>query len=194
MATTTLLNFDTADNGKATPQTASDGNDNRPNLVELRAAIFAALGKIAGDEGERDDLTDGSAHTFELSVSGQIDGSQFGQAFAGRLTVGHASERASSVGPDQDHLLAYVLGKLNTATREAIYRDTASDFAAAGGQLPACDDAAIEAAKSFRAGLRQKVSQHVRGSVRVEYAAVAAAPAVAPAAAPAKPKRARKAG
>lgn len=184
MATTTLLNFDADGNGRDNnnaTQAAAGGE--RPNLIELRAAVFAALGKIAGDEGERDDLTDGSAHTFELTVSGQIDGSQFNQSFAGGLTVGHASERASSVGPDQDHLLAYVLSKLNTATREAIYRDTA-----AGGQLPAVDDAAIEAAKSFRAGLRQKVSQHVRGSVRVEYAAIAA-PAVAQAAKSGRGKR-----
>jgi hypothetical protein len=154
-----------------TPTTNPAGE--RPNLVELRAAVFAALAKVAEGEGDRDEMADGGRHEFSLTVSGEIDGYEFGQSFAGHLSVGHASDRASSTGPNQDHLLAYVLSKLNTVTRDAIFRDTAAEFAAAGNELPAVDDAAMSAARDFRAGLRQKVTQHVRGSVHVEYVAQA---------------------
>ncbi len=167
MSRTKLIDFEIASNPPAAAPAAG-----KPNLVGLRAAVFAALGKVAEDEGDRDELADGSAHRFSLTISGEIDGHGFGQSFAGALTVGHASQRASSTGPNQDHLLAYVLGKLNSATREKILRDTAAEFAAAGNELPTVDEAEISAARDFRAGLRQKVSQQVRGSVRVEYAAV----------------------
>lgn len=172
MSTTRLIDFETASNPNAmATATACKPVAERPNLVGLRAAVFAALGKVAEDEGDRDELADGAAHRFSLTISGDIDGHGFGQSFAGGLTVGHASNRASSTGPNQDHLLAYVLGKLNSATREKILRDTAAEFAAAG-ELPAVADTDIAAARDFRASLRQKVSQYVRGSVRVEYAAV----------------------
>jgi hypothetical protein len=172
MSRTKLIDFESASNPRhATATTAAGVSFERPNLVGLHAAVFAALGKVAEDEGDRDELADGAAHRFSLTISGDIDGHAFGQTFAGGLTVGHASNRASSTGPNQDHLLAYVLGKLNSATREKILRDTAAEFAAAG-ELPAVADANITAARDFRASLRQKVTQHVRGSVRVEYAAI----------------------
>ena len=144
------------------------------NLVGMRAAVFAALGKVADSESCRDDLEDGAKHEFHLTISGVVNGCGFEQSFAGDLSVGHASERASSVGPNQDHLLAYVLSKMNHQTREKILRETASDFAE-HGELPAVADEQLKAAKEFRGELRQKVSQHVRGSVRVNYGTAAPA-------------------
>lgn len=142
-----------------------------PDLLATRAAMFAFLGKLAADEGERDDMSDGQHSEVTLSIVAEVDGKRCHYAFAGTVDVGHASTRASSVGPNQDELLALVLAKLNTVTRDKLCRDLADEFAAAGGKLPAVDSAIVDQAAKLKADLRQKVDQPVRGSVRVKYAA-----------------------
>lgn len=136
--------------------------------VELAAALWGFAQKVAGDHFERDDLSDGARHTVRLAIAAEVDGQRYSQQFDGDLTVGHASTRASSVGPDQDHLFAYILSKLNSATRNSICRGLVDDFAAAG-ELPAVGDDYIALAKDLRSALRQKVEQPVRGSVRVNH-------------------------
>ena len=142
-----------------------------PDLLATRAAMFAFIGKLAADEGERDDMTDGQHSEVTLSIVAEVDGKRCHHAFAGTVDVGHASTRASSVGPNQDELLALVLAKLNTVTRDKLCRDLASEFAAAGGKLPAVDKSIVDQAAKLKSDLRQKVDQPVRGSVRVKYAA-----------------------
>jgi hypothetical protein len=140
------------------------------DLLAIKAALWAFFGKLAESESSRDDLHDGQHSDVKLAIVAEVDGHRTRHAFTGSVDVGHSSTRASSAGPNQDELLALVLSKLNTVTRDAICRDLASDFAAAGGELPPVDAAIVKQAAKLRADLRQKVEQQVRGTVRVNYA------------------------
>ena len=83
----------------------------------------------------------------------------------GTLTVGHDSTTSATVTPSATELLALVLGKLNTATRESILRELPDDFAAAGGKMPDLEPSLVEAAGELCKALRQKVDQPRRGAV-----------------------------
>ncbi len=63
----------------------------------------------------------------------------------GILAVGEDTEAASSVTPQPDQLLAFVLGKLNTATREKLLRELPEEFAANGNDMPETDDSLVDA-------------------------------------------------
>lgn len=165
-ATSTARKSNRSASAAATKSTATT-----PDLLATRAAMFAFLGKLAADEGERDDMADGQHSEVTLSIVAEVDGKRCHHAFAGTVDVGHASTRASSVGPNQDELLALVLAKLNHQTRDKLCRDLADEFAAAGGKLPAVDKSIVDQAAKLKSDLRQKVDQSVRGSVRVKYAA-----------------------
>lgn len=154
----------------ATTTAAAPAEQAAVDLLAAQAAMWAFAGKIAADQGERDDLHDGQHSAVRLSIVAEVDGRKTRHAFAGSVDVGHASTRASSVGPNQDELLALVLAKLNHQTRDKLCRALADEFAAAGGKLPAIDSAIVDQAKKLRADLRQKVDQPVRGSVRVKFA------------------------
>lgn len=148
--------------------TARGESSTQSDLLALQAAMWAFTAKISADQGERDDLHDGQHSNVRIAIVAEVDGHRTRHSFAGSVNVGHASTRASSVGPNQDELLALVLSKLNTATRDAICRDLADDFAAAG-KMPEVDSAIVKQAAKLRADLRQKVDQQVRGSVRVNF-------------------------
>lgn len=145
----------------------------QPNLVALRSAIFHSLVKIAGKEGDRDDLTPGSSHKCKLTVLAEIDGQRFSQSWDADLSVGHDSTRASSVGAPQEDVLAWVLRRVNAQTKAAVLREMAEQYAAAGNTFDVTEQERNEA-KAALSKLRQKVSQEVRGTVRVNYQAAAA--------------------
>ncbi len=63
----------------------------------------------------------------------------------GILAVGENTEAASSVTPQPDQLLAYILGKLNTATREKLLRELPEEFVANGNDMPASHDSLVDA-------------------------------------------------
>ncbi len=83
----------------------------------------------------------------------------------GILAVGEDTEAASSVTPQPDQLLAYVLGKLNTATREKLLRELPEEFVANGNDMPASDEGLVDAVHDMLAKLRRTVIRPRRGSV-----------------------------
>jgi hypothetical protein len=83
----------------------------------------------------------------------------------GTLTVGHDGTTSATSTPSATELLALVLGKLNTVTRESILRELPAEFVAAGGRLPVAEPSLVEAADVLCKSLRQKIDQPRRGAV-----------------------------
>lgn len=141
-----------------------------PALVHASpAALWAALGYVSGKESNRDALESGASHVVNLTVTGDIDGQPVEQSFAGRLTVGKDSTRASASVPNIEQVVAAILAKLNPATREAICRDLPAEFAANGHSLPALSVGQVEQAQALLAALKTSKQVAVRGSVKCEY-------------------------
>lgn len=156
-----------------------------PAAARAELVAWQALSYVAGKQADRDSLTAGAAHHVRLEISGAIDGQPLEPvAFEGRLTIGHDSTRASSAVPNQGQVLAWILGKLNAATREAILRDLPAEFAAHGGALPEVPCGLVAEAETLLAALRTSKQVTARGPVKCEYAMVDAAAAYAEPAAP----------
>lgn len=89
----------------------------------LAAVAWAAVEKVASKEAVRDDLASGASHVVQLTLAGEVDGAPIAQSFARVLTVGHDQRRAASTTPAQPRLVAAILAKLNTATRNRVLRN-----------------------------------------------------------------------
>lgn len=139
------------------------------NETLVSSAAWAALGYVAGKEGNRDALPAGSSMVVDLRIDGFIEGQPIEHSISGRLTVGRDSERASSTTPNLDQVLAWVLGKLNKATREAVLRDLPAEFEANGSAMPNVTVGAVVQVKTLLSKLRQTKQTPVRGSVKYEY-------------------------
>ena len=142
------------------------GESASPNLVAMAAQVWGFAAKVAEEQFTRDDLVDGSHGAVELSLIAKIDGRLFTHHCSGSIDVGHSSVRATSVGAKAGEIVAYLLSKVNAATREATLREMAEVYAANGCKLPV-SEAAIEEAETAMQALRQKKEQSVRGTVRV---------------------------
>lgn len=139
------------------------------NLAAARAAIFAALAKIGGKESDRDALAGGDEFAARVEIRATLaSGHEYRETFDTETSVGHDSQRAVSHGITSGELLAYVLGKMNATTRDAVLRDLAAEYAANGHELPV-DKAATKAAEEALKRLRATEKQTVRGSVSVSY-------------------------
>ena len=87
----------------------------------------------------------------------------------GILTVGEDTVTASSVTPQADQLLALVLSKLNTATRDKLLRELPDEFVAHGNEMPKADERLLEAVRELLAKLRRTVTRPRRGSVSGQF-------------------------
>lgn len=139
------------------------------NLAAALAAVNSMLAKIGSKECNRDLLGGGDEFSARVEVRATLaSGHEYRVAYDCEASVGHDSQRAVSHGITAGELLAYVAGKLNAATREALYRDLAADFAASGHELPV-SKADKKAADEALQRLRATEKQTVRGSVSVSY-------------------------
>lgn len=134
------------------------------------ADVWAALAYVSGKEGDRDALPDGALRTVDLSITGSVDGCEVSERVVGRLTVGHASEKASSSTPNISHILAAMLAKLNKATRAKVLAELPEDYAAGGQALPNLAVGDVADAENLLASLRQTKRVSARGPVKCEYA------------------------
>lgn len=143
----------------------------RPRNLE-QVAVAAAL-KTLDKEFDRDAIDGGESAHVSLSIVGVIDGDVvLDRKYEAALSVGHDSVRSSSATPNQAHLVAAILAKLNHQTRDKILRELPEEFAAAGNELPAVEDSAVKAADAMLKRLRAKKEQKVRGSVSCQYTRV----------------------
>jgi len=136
---------------------------------DVAAVLWSALGKVASKEGERDALTAGSRHCVQLEVVGTVDQQPLQYEIDAVLNIGHDQQRASSITPDQAHLVANVLAKLNPTTRNKILRELPERFAEAGGKLPEVSEELLAATTQMLKRLRAKKTVKSHGPVRCEY-------------------------
>jgi hypothetical protein len=165
------------------PFSQPTGNDQTaagPSRAAIGAVAWHALSRIADKESCRDDLRAGGVHVINLAISGSVDGQPVRESVDAILTVGHDSERASSSLPAVGHLIAAILAKLNTATREAVLANLPTEFAQNGYQLPIVPDTLIAQATAMLVRLRATQTVPVRGSVACKYAKRAESPAKQP--------------
>jgi hypothetical protein len=138
----------------------------------LNTALFAVQ-KATAKHQERESLAPGS-YECDITITGTVDANPVYARFLGSLSVGTDTVANSSSGPNQAELLAVVMGKLNSATREKITRELADAFSANGNRLPEVPAAQIEAAEMLLKRLRSTISQARKGTVSFKAAACSA--------------------
>ena len=83
----------------------------------------------------------------------------------GLLSVGEDSEAASAIVPQADQLLAVLLAKLNSATRDKLLRELPDEFVRAGNQMPETELSRVDDARELLSRLRRTVTRTRRGAV-----------------------------
>ena len=139
------------------------------DFFPLSSVIWAAMEKIGSKQMKSENLAEGSKHEIQLKVSGTVDGQSFEQSISSIVAIGHEQVRASSVNPQVPELLAYLLGKLNTATRNKILTDVPTDFRNNDNRLPEPCPVLLDDARQMLKTLRQTKTVTARGTVRCEY-------------------------
>jgi len=135
----------------------------------VAAVTWAMLAKVAAKEKRRDLLAAGGSYKGQLYLVAEIGGARFMKLINTELSVGHSSRRGKSVAPNPTALVALILSKLNTATRERLVRDLPELFAAAGNRLPEVEPVMLTLADSLVTRLRAKETHLVEGTVSCRY-------------------------
>lgn len=133
--------------------------------VELIAAVLGQIGKISAKWFERDDLQDGASYEVVGTCHGTVNGHCFALPIDGTLTVGHESVSATSATPKQANIVAAILSKLNTVTREKVVQDLLSEYRET--QDIVASEHMVEMAEMLLAGIRSQKQIVKRGDVRV---------------------------
>ena len=139
------------------------------DFFPLSHVVWAAMEKVGHKQLKPDLIADGSRHLVDLKLEGKVDGVSFRQRVTSVVTIGHEREKASSVTPQVPELVAYVLSKLNSATRSRILNDIPLDFEENDNQLPSSDPELVQEVKQMLKTLRQTKTVVARGPIRVEY-------------------------
>ncbi len=147
------------------------------DFFPLSSVVFAAMEKVGAKQKKPDHLADGASHSVRMLIKGEVDGQLFEQSIVSIVSIGHRQEKSSSVNPQVAELIAYMLSKLNTATRERILADVPSEFRDNGQQLPELSKELVNAAKAMLKQLRETKTVTARGPVRCEYTLMHDSPA-----------------
>jgi hypothetical protein len=139
------------------------------DFFPLSSVVFAAMEKVGAKQKKPDHLADGASHSVRMLIKGEVDGQLFEQSIVSIVSIGHRQEKSSSVNPQVAELIAYVLSKLNSATRERILADVPTDFCDNGMQLPESSKELVNSAKAMLKKLRATKTVTARGPVRCEY-------------------------
>ena len=140
-----------------------------PKAEQLDAVVWAALEKVAHKQKESDSLPEGSKHTVSLKLNGTVDGEPFDESVNSILSIGHRQTRSSSVNPQVPQLIAWILGKLNSATRNRILMDLPVEFVDNQNQMPEPNLVLVSEVEHMLKQLRKTKTVEARGSVRCEY-------------------------
>ena len=151
------------------PPTSASSAIESLSTLELRNVVWAAIEKIGNKEKQGNPLPQGSTHHVSLQIHGEIDGQAFCQEVNSIINLGFAQTKSSSVNPQVPELIAYILSKLNRATRDRILTDIPEEFIAAGSKLPEPRPVLVDEAKQMLKKLRTSKKINARGAVRCEY-------------------------
>jgi len=139
------------------------------DFFPLSHVVWAAMGKVGQKQLKPKMLAEGSRHLVALRVEGEVDGVPFRQKLTSVVTIGHEQEKSSSVTPQVPELVAYILSKLNSATRDRLLNDIPKEFVECGNRLPTPSPVLVDEAKHMLKKLRETKTVVARGAIRCEY-------------------------
>lgn len=133
----------------------------------LRHLVWAAMEKIGRKELESDLLQEGTSHTVSMHIEGTVDEQPFTEIIESLVTVGYKQQKTSSVNPQVAELIAWILSKLNRATRNRILSDLPQEFEEHG--MPISSKTLVDEVNHMLLRLRQTKTVTARGPIRCEY-------------------------
>ncbi len=133
----------------------------------LRHLLWAAMEKIGKKELDSKLLDDGTSHTVSMQIEGTIDEQPFSETIESLVSIGLQHQKTSSVNPQVVELIAWILGKLNRATRNRILSDLPQEFAESG--MPESSPSLVDEVDHMLLQLRQTKTVNARGPIRCEY-------------------------
>ena len=143
--------------------------NNKPRCQSalLRHLVWAAMEKIGKKELDSEQLDEGTSHTVSMHIEGTIDEKPFTEIIESLVTIGYQQEKTSSVNPQVAELIAWILSKLNRATRDRILSDLPQEFEEHG--MPSSGKVLVDEVKQMLQQLRQVKTVTARGPIRCEY-------------------------
>jgi hypothetical protein len=136
---------------------------------EVTAAAWAAIRRIAEKELDRSALVEGATYDLTLALAGNLGLIPFCRCSKATVRVGYAGRQASSFGPPQEHLLAWVLSKVKRSERERLLSTLPDEFARNNHRLPEVDPDFIARVKLMLGRLRARTTTPYSAAVRVTY-------------------------
>jgi len=137
----------------------------QPSL--LRQLIWAAMEKVGKKELDSDQLEQGTSHTVSMHIEGTVDEQPFTEIIESLVTIGHEQQKTSSVNPQVAELIAWILSKLNRATRNRILSNLPKEFEERG--MPESSQVLVDEVNHMLLQLRQTKTVTARGPIRCEY-------------------------
>jgi len=134
----------------------------------LHHVLWAAMQKIGQKEVDSKQLAESSTHRVNLQVNGTIDGQPISESIDSVLSIGKSQTKSSSVNPQIPQMVAWILSKLNAATRNRILDDLPLEFVELGG-MPETSKEQVNQAQDLLKELRQTKTVNAKGAVRCEY-------------------------
>ncbi len=142
---------------------------NLDDFFPLSHVVWAAMEKVGQKKLKPKMLAEDSRHLVALRVEGEVDGVPFRGSLTSIVTIGQEQEKSSSVTPQVPELVAYILSKLNTATRSRILSDIPAEFAENENRLPESTPVLVDEAKRMLKKLRGSKTVTARGPIRCEF-------------------------
>jgi len=134
----------------------------------MRHLLWAAMQKIGQKELDSGKLPESTSHSVNLQIRGTIDGRPISESIESMVSIGESQTKSSSVNPQMPELVAWILSKLNSATRERILADLPEEFVELGG-MPESSDALVDKSNALLKQLRQTRTVNARGPIRCQY-------------------------
>ena len=135
----------------------------------LSHVVWAAMAKIGSKQFNPDKVAEDTRHSVDLKIEGMVNGHPFKQNVSSIVAFGKEVEKSSSINPQVPELVAYILSKLNSATKSRILDDIPQEFIDNENQLPVSDPFLVVEVKEMLKKLRQTKTVTARGPVRCEY-------------------------
>ncbi len=135
-----------------------------PDALTRQLIALQAFAKSVPN-GARDQLEAGREYSVDCEIAGKIDGRPVSVELVGQLKVGHNSERTSSSAPKLVELVTYLLQRMPATTRNAIYRNLATQYENAGRSFPKLASELIPKTETLLDQLKKKTQETKRGDV-----------------------------
>lgn len=145
--------------------------------IELANAVLIALAKQCDKWGDRDQLEDGGKYVVKANVAGVVNGHSFSLPVDTVLTVGHATNKASSQVPELSSLLAIMLDFIPADVRNDVIEYMLDEYNVEHKLV--ANEAQLAQVDELLSQMRQAKTVPTRGSVNVRPSVKECLPMVA---------------